>query len=456
MKIIFAQVSYKDIYAEIGEPVYEPPLGILYIATFLRSKGFDSEVYDLTFDDQYKNFLKAVKTADFIGFTSTSPLFPQVLQLCKKIKKTNKEKKIILGGPHVSASPESVLKNDSIDYIITGEGEYATMNLLQGNLDFPGIGYKKNKKIIINPPELIKEINLLPFPDRSLLDINKYRVILPEGSGGRYTTIISSRGCPFRCSFCDSHITFGRKTRFRSPKNVVDEIAECVNKHNIKSFAFLDDTITLDKKRFIEIADRIINERLKIHYRCSTRVDCINEEVLSKMKESGCYRVHIGCESGDDTILKSTSKGITTRQIKKGVDLCKKIGLSTYAFFILGLPGETDETINKTIKFSNKLHPDFVQYTIATPFPGTDLHKYVIENNLMLKDLDYNSFKWYGNPVFKENIEPDDLINYQKYAYYKFYTNPYFLLKQIYSIRSYADIKTLFKGFWMLKNFVNR
>jgi radical SAM superfamily enzyme YgiQ (UPF0313 family) len=454
MKIVLAQPSYKEIYEEIGEPVHEPPLGLLYIAACLKEDGHEVEVYDLVFEDQYEKFLASIPSADYLGFSVTSPLYPMVQKLCSTLKSSNPNLKVVLGGPHVSASPSVVLKNPFVDYIIVGEGEYSMCHLVRGDVNFSGIGHKENGDFVVNPPQLIADLDSIPFPNRSFLDISKYGII--SQGVGKYTTLISTRGCPYKCCFCDSHITFGRKVRFRSPENVVTELKSCIEKYNIWHFGFLDDTTTINQKRFMRICDLIIEEGLNIRYHCATRVDCVNEELLRKMKESGCYRLHIGCESGNDEILKNTGKGITIEQIVDCFKLCKKIGMSTYAYFILGLPGDTVETILKTIKFSVKINPDFIQYTIAMPFPGTDLYKYVIENDLLLKDVDYDSFKFYGSPVFCENVKPSDLIKLQKLAYSKFYKRPSFIIKQLYSIRSLNDIKKLFGGFLMFRKFTKQ
>lgn len=413
MKVVLAHPDYSDVYAEIGEPVHEPPLGLLYLASVLEMAGHDVEVYDLVFKNQRILFKHGLEVADFLGITVTTPLFNKAIEICKMARTINPEIRIALGGPHITATRTGSYREGLMDHLVVGEGEEVITGLVEHPTD----------EILVYG-RTVKGLDLLPFPARHRLDLGKYKLDLPSGGRGLYTTILTSRGCPYRCIYCDSHLTFGRKVRFRSPKNVFEELKQCADNYGIKHFGLLDDTTTLSKRRWMKVCDMIINDGLDISYHCATRADSVDEELLKRMKESGCYRLHIGCESGNQEILDRINKGIKLEQIKKCIKLCKKVGISTYAYFILGLPSETEDTVRETVDFVIKIDPDYFQYTIAMPFPGTELYDWVERNNLFLEDIDYEDYRWYGSPVFKENVEPERLIELQKEAYRRFYQRP--------------------------------
>lgn len=291
---------------------FNPPLGILYLAGYLKKNskheifGLDAQVEGLDYSDKFINKISEINP-DVVGITAMTFTLPDVLRTVKIIKnaeeKLNKKVIVVLGGPHIHLFPIESISLANIDFVIKGEGEkpfFHLLEALEGRFQLSGVSglvYKKGGEIVNNPIEgLIDNLDEIPFPDRKLLPIEKYNSIL---SGGRVvTTMFTSRGCPFRCSFCDRpHL--GKKFRARGAKNVVDEMEECL-KLGIEEILIYDDTFTVNKQRVIDICREIINRNLKFVWDIRARVDTVDEEILKALKKAGCQRIHFGVEAGTE------------------------------------------------------------------------------------------------------------------------------------------------------------
>ncbi|MBN2421478.1 radical SAM protein [Candidatus Woesearchaeota archaeon] len=437
MKILLLHPSNQEVYQNIQQSVTKldkksaktPPIGIMYLAAVLKQNNYDVEILDAEASNlNLQETLKEIRriNPDILGMTCTTPLYNAALIIAKDLRKDNKQMKIVLGGPHISALPYESVSNPEIDFIVKGEGEYSFLNLVKGieksknekNYDFSqlkGIGYLIDGKPFLTPPqELIQNLDELPFPARELTDMDKY---LKLYTGKKYSLMVTSRGCPYQCIFCDSVITFGKRTRFRSPDNVIAEIKELVEKYGITDITFSDDTFTLDKERTIEICKKIVENNLDIKFICSSRANTIDEERLEWLKKAGCIQITFGIESGDDNILRIIKKGITTDMARKAIALVKKYGIGTHASYMLGNPGETLETVRKTINFARELDTDYAQFSIATPFPGTEMWDMASKQGL-IKIKDFSKFTWYYSPTFETKELPGELlIKLQKEAY---------------------------------------
>jgi len=433
MKILLIHPSNFEVYKNIAKSnikldkksAKNPPIGLSYVAAVLKQKGYDVKILDAELHNythaQTVNEIKKFNP-DIICSTVTTPLISTVSEFCKAAKEFNKNIITILGGPHISALPEDCIKPQCFDFGVVSEGEYTILELVEelekGGNDFSkikGLVYKKNGSQVVNERrELIENLDELPFPARELLDVKKYLNLF---NGKPYTIVISSRGCPGQCIFCDSCVTFGRRTRFRSPNNVVDELEEIKNRFRLDYVTFCDDTFTLNKNRTIEICREILRRKLDTQFYCSSRVDTIDEDRLGWLKKAGCDTITFGVESGDQRILGVIKKGTTLDQARKAIELTKKHGIKTHASYVLGIPGETLETINKTIKFAHELDTDLAQFTIATPFPGTELWEIAKKRNL-LKSTDFSKFAWYYSSVLAvEGITAEQLKQIQRDAY---------------------------------------
>ena len=447
--------SLPKILLEKGDPM--PPLGLMYLAGYLEKytdyqiKILDCQIKKIDYN-QLKNFVIQEKP-DVVGITTTTFTLLDVIKTAEIVKKTNPEIKIILGGPHVHIYPEETIKIKEIDYCVLGEGEKPLKELLN-NIDSPellhqvkGIVFKyKGKVINTGLRELIQNLDSIPFPARHLTPYKKYGSVLAK----RFpvTTMFTSRGCPFKCLFCDRpHL--GNIFRARSAKNVVEEMEQC-QKMGIKEIFIYDDTFTVNRQRIIDICTEIQKKNLHITWDIRARVDTVDQELLKMMKQAGCQRIHYGVEAGTEKILSILRKGITLKQIRNAFEWSKKIGIETLAYFIIGSPQETREDIEETIKLAKKLKPDYANFSIMTPYPATDIYKLGLKTKVLSHDYwkefaqnprsDFIPFFW------EEILSQKELIQLVEKAYRSFYLSPGYIIRKILKLRSWSEFKTKAKA----------
>ena len=448
---------------------FNPPLGLLYLAGYLKENsdysvcGLDSQVEELNYDDNFKN--KIIESnPDVVGITAMTFTLIDVLKtidLVKEVeKKLNKRIIIVLGGPHVHLYPEETINLKGVDYLIKGEGEIPFLNLLkalENNRELSeinGLVFKKDNVVINNPVNnLINDLDELPFPDRELLPIEKYNSIL---SGNKIvTTMFTSRGCPFQCAFCDRpHL--GKKFRSRSAKNVVDEMEECL-KLGIEEILIYDDTFTVDRQRTLDVCNEIMKRELKFVWDIRARVDTVDNEVLNKLKQAGCARIHFGVEAGTEKILKVLNKSIGLNQVEIAFKEAKKIGIERLAYFMIGSPTETKEDINRTIAFAKKIKPDYVSITILTPYPATEIYQMALDQKVIKSDywreFAKNPEKGVVTQYWEKELTKKELFELLDLFYKKFYGRPSYILKEFLKIKSFKDlIKKAKAGFKILYN----
>ena len=442
---------------------YNPPLGLLYLAAYLQKNSeHQVEILDCQVEElNYKQIKEKIKenAPDAIGLTTMTFTLIDVLNIVKIAKKINPEIKTILGGPHIDIYPEETINQPGVDYLVLGEGEKPLKGLLDNinslnNLrQVKGVVFKDNNKIVnTGRAELNQDLDSLPFPARRLTPYQKYSSVLSKVSP--VTTMFTSRGCPYKCLFCDRpHL--GKFFRARSAKNVVDEMEEC-QKMGIKEILIYDDTFTVKRQRVIDICLEIQKRNLKIDWDVRARVDTVDKELLEIMKDSGCQRIHYGVEAGTQKILNVLRKGITLEQVEKAFKLSRKIGLETLAYFMIGSPTETKEDILETIKFAKKINPDFTHITITTPFPATDLYRMGLEQKIWPNDH-WQKFAErpradFLPPVWEKNLNKEELVSLNQKAYRAFYFRPKYLLKRLFKLTSLEELKRKSKAAWgMLK-----
>ncbi|MDP2909512.1 MAG: radical SAM protein, partial [bacterium] len=293
---------------------------------------------------------------------------------------------------------------------------------------------------IVNPQkELIQNLDELPFPARHLVPFQKYSSVLAKKFP--VTTMFTSRGCPYRCLFCDRpHL--GKFFRARSASNVVDEFEKCV-RMGIKEIFIYDDTFGVDRQRVLDICQGIIKRKIDISWDIRTRVNTVDEEILIALKNAGCQRIHYGVEAGTQRILNILRKGITLEMAEKAFRLTKKAGIQTAGYFIIGSPSETEEEILATINFAKKLNPDFVHFTILTPYPATDLYRFGLETGVIKYDY-WKEFAQtpsldFSPPVWEEIFSKDELNKLLKKAYRSFYFRPGYVLKRLREVSSFKE-----------------
>jgi radical SAM superfamily enzyme YgiQ (UPF0313 family) len=373
---------FKSAKAKPPRLMWGFPLGLGYLAAVLREAGFKVSILDACFDFlSIEDIISKVRDLNpgLVGIGSLTHILRSSLELARKIKETDKNIKIVFGGPHATYDYENLLKFDFIDYVVLGEGEHTFLELcekLRNNESVEGIkglAFKTQegiKKAGFRP--LIEDLDHLPLPARDLLDFNKY--IKSYGVLKKSVDVISSRGCTNMCAFCSSAHLFGR-WRTRTPENVISEIKLLLNNYpGIKSINFMDDNFTADKKRVLRLSSLMVADDLNTYnWVCLARVDQIDEEIAFAIKAAGCVRVHLGIESGSEQILKNINKRISLEQAKNAVDLLKKAKIEAHSFFMVGHPGETPDTIGLTRRFARNLKSSNTGIFITQIFPGTRL-----------------------------------------------------------------------------------
>lgn len=451
LKIVLVRPEYSKIYGKfsLGKKVTSsesPPLGLCYIAAVLEMAGHEVRIIDGQAERESVERISQVVLdyePDVVGITATTPMINDAARIAELVKKEREEIKTIVGGPHVTAMPVETLEAfPHIDIGVLGEGERTISSIISSISDdralsnIDGIVWRHSGTVVYNPPgPMIQDLSMLPFPARHLCNPSHYRSISAHGEVGIFTTMESSRGCPFQCIFC--YPMFGRTVRFRSAQNIVDEMESVHKDFNVKIIGFVDDTMTVNRKRVLRLCDEVIHRGLQkeVEWGCTTRVDTVDEEVLRKMRKAGCVRINYGIESGNPDILKITRKGITLEHAEKAVALTNKVGMETVAYFILGHPYETRETIEDTINFARKLNADVVEFSIMTPFPGTELWRMIEKKcgGIKLLNRNWSEFGHYGHAVISVNdISPNDLLRYQKLAFKEYYLRPSYIIPQLF------------------------
>lgn len=424
-------------------------LGLAYIAAVLEQNKYPVAIIDAPAQGFYqKEIFKFIKNyqPDVIGFTSITQEFPTAVRLAKKIRKIFPRLKIFIGGPHASAVPREVLKTNVFDFVIIGEGEITILKLIK-ELKKPspnftkikGIGFKKGKKISLAPSRArIKNIDKIPFPARHLMPpLKAYKPTSGAYKNLPIGTIITSRGCPFKCTFCDRNI-FGNITRLRSPKNTVDEMEILVKKYKAKEIRVWDDTFNIKPERVIQICKLILKRKLSFTWTCLCRVNFINKKMLSFMKKAGCWQISYGIESGNQEILNRIQKAATLSMTRKAVSQTKKAGIEVKGFFIIGLPDDTPKTIQQTINFAKSLPLDIAAFSILIPFPGTKIYKDALKTG-ELKKISYKNYipcEARKLAFIPKGLSERQIIDFQKKAYKQFYFRPKIILKEIFKINS--------------------
>jgi radical SAM superfamily enzyme YgiQ (UPF0313 family) len=404
-----------------------PPLGIAYLAAVLKENGYNNIQFidnNTIQDDKEIERLIRKSQPDMVGITIMTMQLHEAEKIAGIIKKIEKSITIIAGGPHPTIMPEETLENKNIDIAVIGEGEYTFPELVKslenkkpiGNIN--GICYKLDGKLKrTKPREPILNIDELPHPARDLLpmeyylsNIPQYPLIMPV------THICAIRGCPFNCSFCQPTVRklFGNKVRYRSPENVVDEMEYVAAKYKLGSINIDGDTLTANKKWIISLCDNIKERKLDIPWYIGTRVNTVTKEILQKMKDSGCYFIQFGVESGSQRILDEImQKGITLKQTKDCFKWCHKVGILTNANIMIGSPTETRHDIFLTYKLLKELEPEYISAYITNPLPGTYLYD-IAKSKKLLKTEDISQLERHGKGTMKRELDDDELEKYIK------------------------------------------
>lgn len=438
-----------------------PPLGLLYIAAYAqKNTNFKIQLLDchaekLNYQDIEKRIIQ--EGPDIIGIQAFTFSLIDALKVADIAKKVKPKIHVCMGGPHVNIYPLETLKSPSVDSVVKGEGEYAfaeICNMLENSGEFSnikGILFKKNGEIVdtgIRPFLTNQELDSLPHPARILLETNNYYSLLAQTNP--ITTVMTSRGCPFKCIFCDRP-QMGKVFRYRNAANIMSELETCLDM-GIREFFFYDDTFTVNRNRVLDLCEKLIESgaNRRITWDIRSRLDTVDEEMLKRMHQAGCKRIHYGVEAGTERILKILKKDITLKQVLNIFKTTSKYGIQTLAYFILGNPSETRSEMQETISFSKKLDPDYIHFSLMTPYPGTELYKLALEKGVAKSDY-WKKFaespdKNFEPMFWEENLNRLELNAMLQSAYKSFYLRPGYIFKQILKLRSTSELKRKFKA----------
>lgn len=415
-----------------------PLLSLAVLGGSLLRNNIETEILDLSVsekpNDDLINKFNEFKP-DIVGITFTTPLFSEAKRIAKKLKELNPKVILVCGGVHTSSMPADTLKESLFDIGVVGEGDDTIVEIAQNKPweIIKGIVYRKGNEIMVNQPrDLIQSLDSLAMPAWNLYEIHKYHSSKLTSRKNPVGAIETSRGCVFGCIYCNKSI-FGRRFRFKSPERVLAEIEYMLNK-GFNEIHVWDDNFVTNLDRAKKVCKMIIEKKLKFSWclACGVRVDCVDKEFLELAKKAGCYAVYFGVETGDAEIMKRIDKGITLDKARIAFKLAKESDLETVGFFMIGLPGETIESMEKTINFATELDPDYAKVTITVPYPSTKLYSYLEEKGL-IKNRDWDKYNFHTpSKVYDhETLDWETLNRYYDLFYKRFYFRPKYLIRRI-------------------------
>ena len=448
-----------------------PPVGLLYIAAYIRQldatlqvKIYDSQVEEQDFREYLEQF-----SPDVVGITCQSALVYSTLETARLVKEKRPETLVVVGGVHASIRPGDLLASKDIDLVVRGEGEETFQEICAaflcqgGYAGIAGLSYKDETSQTIDNPDrpISADLDSYPMPALDLVPIEKYRISPDMRTGNRLGLIITSRGCPYDCMFCCNKLLTKRTYRLRSIPSVLEEIEYYLEHYQINQLMIFDDNFAVDKKRTLELCAEFVRRGYpqKFTWWAEARVDVLDEEILTAMKEAGCTIISLGLESGNQRLLDLIKKNITLEQTRKTVEMIHAVGIKSRASFILGLPSETREESQRTIRFAYSLPLDQVRFSIATPFPGTELWDIAVqEGRIDPRQIDWTKLSLMGGyadflPLYyPQGRSGEEMKRLQRRANLFFFLRPRIVRGYFNRIRSLDDLAHMAKGlFYLIK-----
>lgn len=426
-----------------------PPLSLCTIGAILRDAGFEVKISDCPSEGIDNEGLQAILTEfkpDLLVIDTATPTIIHDLKVPALAKSVLPQVKTAVFGIHVGVLPEQTFDiSTELDFIIRGEPEFSVLEIarrMEQGEDFQetaGISLRENGVVKhFQDRQLCRELDKLPIPAWDLVDVKHYR--LPFNRR-KFLMVMSSRGCPYDCTFCVAQQYYGKKIRKRSPQRIADEIECCMEEFGVYDFFFWSESFTIIKKNIHELCDEILQRRLKIKWVCNSRADNIDEQLLNKMKRAGCWMISFGIESGDQDILDRSKKKITLEQIQHAVKLTHDAGFQIAGHFVLGLPGETEETLRKTAEFSRKLDLDYAQFYCAAPWPGSRLYDEAVKEGWLATN-DWKLFEQSYCVLEYPQISGRRIMELRDKITYSFYFRPKIIWKTLKKIGSPAEFRS--------------
>lgn len=457
VKILLIQTPSRE---PSQENLVVPPLGLAYLAAVARQAGHTVAILDafaegLTWD-AFEARVRSAQ-ADLIGITGMTPVADSVqraIRLCRPLARW-----LVLGGPHATSQPGTVMKdNPELDFAVIGEGEITFRELLQAleqGTSPDGLAGLITRTGAGPTRPLMEKLDDLPFPARDLLPNDRYRY--PLSAGRRITTMISSRGCPYSCIFCDKNV-FGSRWRARSAEQVLSEIDTVVKDYGVQTLIFYDDLFTLKPDRLRAICEGLIARKYNLTWKAEGRVDLADAELLRLMRRAGCDTLAYGVESANPKGLEYLGKRTTPDQIRKAFQATRAAGIKTVGYFILGIPVETYEDALRTIRFATEIKTDYAQFSILSPMPGTRLYKEAVERGWYreIAAQNVNDKDRLRPVVISENWDEGRLIAIVRQAHRMFYLRPGYVWHSLVGIRSWEEAGNLMRLGWDMFKYVFR
>lgn len=434
---------------------FNPPLGLMFLAGYLESNSdhqveiVDAQPPGWTYEELKRRLSE--REFEVCGITAMTFTLIDVIKTCRVVKEVNPKAKIVLGGPHVHLFPEETISIPEVDFLMQGEGEIAFIDLLS-KLDQPdlwwtvkGLVYQDGSGKIVNNgiAPSTGDLDLLGFPARDKLDPGMYTSLL--GRDNTITTMFTSRGCPFRCTFCDrpySPVLSG--FRWRSPQHVVEEMEQCLSLGIREAFIY-DDTFTVRKDRVHELCDEILKRKLKFRWDVRAHVNTVNPDLLKHMAAAGCDRIHFGVESGNERMMRVIRKNTNPDKVRDAVRWVKESGMEVLTYFIIGQQTETAADIQDSIDLAKDLDPNYVHFTIFCPYPGTEIYMKGIESGIIKKDVwrefAQNPEPGFELPIWEENFTRAELREMLVKCYKSFYLRPSYVARSLARIRGVGEFR---------------
>lgn len=441
-----------------------PALGLAYIASMLEKHNHKVRIIEgMAEIISLDKIAQISESFDIVGITSITFLALLSHSVAKVAKGQNKSIPVVMGGPHASVVPEDILKDENVDYVVIGEGESTFLELVEaleskrGIEDIKGIAYRKDNKVNLTEPRPIEDsLDRIPLPARHLLPMHLYRSSEVRARRHPALHMLSSRGCPYNCSFCSNKVIHRCKLRMHSPERVVEEMSILVKDFKAKEIHFWDDCLVFDEKRVYEFCQLLHKRKLNIPWDCEATIGRTNPALLKEMHRAGCFTISYGIESGNDQRLRKINKGWLNRnKIKQAVEWTKKAGLRVRGYFMLGFVGETLQEMKQTIQFAKELDLDFATFSLLVPLPGTE------DYARAKKEDQFDAYYWKHRllseisfplePVYAPlGITKKQLLDIHRRACNEFYFRPKIMLKRLSDLRTISNLFGSLKGAFRL------
>ncbi len=440
--------SRKNLWRNIASIM--PSLGIAWLAAVLEQDGHQVQILDAHAErlhvEEVPKWVQEKGPFDLVGITATTPLIGNALEIARLLKAQSPSLKVVLGGVHPTVLPAEALAEPAVDLVVRGEGE-ETMREIAAEQPWEkitGISYRRNGAVVHNPDRrLIADLDSLPFPAYHLLPMHRYRPAAGAAKRLPASSVLATRGCPGRCTFC--YRIFGNRLRCRSGRNIAQEVKLLQERYGIKEICFYDDTFTAVRREVQAFCHALQEMRIDLTWSCFSRIDTFDAETFRLMKATGCHQVMYGVETYNPQILKNINKKVDHQAVAGVIRATKEIGLDVRAAFMLGNPGETEETLRENIRYAIRLDPDLAIFNVTTPYPGTEMFRWAEENHYLLtknwEDYDLSV------PVMElPTVSAQKVIEYYRQSHRRFFLRPRYIFNRLKKVHSLEDLSSILRG----------